>query len=280
MPELPEVETIARGLDADLAGAEFSAVEVLDASAVSSGDGALCLADLPPALAGARVLRAWRRGKVLVLDLARPRNGVLHLCFHLRMTGRLTVEAPGQAARPHTRIVFSLADGRSLLFGDVRRFGSCRAMAPGDLPRWKFWASLGPEPLEMGAAEFADRLAGRRARTKALLLDQSVVAGVGNIYADESLFRAGIRPDTRADTVPRKRLLGLHAALVEVLKEAIAANGSSISDYVNAHGDAGAFQNDFRVYGRAGRPCRICKTPLSRRTVAGRTSVFCEKCQK
>lgn len=280
MPELPEVETIARGLDADLAGAEVRAVAVLDARVAPSGEGAVPKAELPAMLEGARVLRAWRRAKVLVLDLARPENGLLHLCFHLRMTGRLTVEQPGAAPRAHTRVVFDLADGRRLFFGDVRRFGSCRALRPRDLPRWKFWAALGPEPLELSPAAFADLFAGRRAQMKSLLLDQHVIAGIGNIYADESLFRAGIAPRARADSVSRERLEGLHAALAEVLREAIAANGSSISDYVDSHGDAGAFQNDFRVYGRAGELCRVCQTPLVRSTVAGRTTVWCPRCQR
>jgi formamidopyrimidine-DNA glycosylase len=280
MPELPEVETIARGLDVDLGGAQLAAVEVLDPSVVSSGEGALGLARFAPALAGARVLRVWRRAKVLAVDLALPENGVLHLCFHLRMTGRVTVEAPGTEVRRHVRVVFDLADGRRLFFADVRRFGSCRAMDAAALGRWPFWAALGPEPLDIGPDEFAALFAGRRSRMKALLLNQQFIAGIGNIYADESLFRAGIRPAARADLVSRKRLLRLHGCLQQVLREAIAENGSSISDYVNAHGDAGAFQNNFRVYGRGGEPCRVCQTPLTRHTVAGRTTVFCPKCQK
>ena len=254
MPELPEVETIARELNAALVGAEFCNVRVLDSRAVSSGDGALAEADLPATVNKARVLRVWRRAKVLVVDLALPEHGLLPLCCHLRMTGRLTV--------------------------DVRRFGCCRAMSPEALCRWKFWAALGPEPLELSAAAFADLFAGRKARVKALLLDQHFIAGIGNIYADESLFRAGIRPDALAHHISRPRLEGLYVALVEVLREAIAANGSSISDYVGAHGDAGAFQNDFRVYGRAGQPCRVCQTVLTRHTVAGRTTVCCPRCQK
>lgn len=280
MPELPEVETIARGLDADLAGAEICGVEVLDANAVSSGDGALALDRLAAELAAARVLRVWRRAKVLAMDVALPQNGVLHLCFHLRMTGRLTVEASGTEVRKHTRIVFDLADGRRLFFADVRRFGSCRAMDAAALERWPFWAALGPEPLEIGADAFAELFKGRKGRMKALLLDQKFIAGIGNIYADESLFRAGIRPDAPAHRVSRARLRRLHGELQDVLRQAIAENGSSISDYVNAHGDAGAFQNNFNVYGRAGEPCRVCQTPLSRHTVAGRTTVYCRKCQK
>lgn len=280
MPELPEVETIARGLACDLAEASICGVRLLEAGALSMGKGTLTreafLAELP----GAHILRARRRAKVLIVDLATARRPLLLLAFHLRMTGRLTVEPPGTEPRPHTRLVFDLTDGRHLFFADVRKFGSCRAMPLEGLPHWPFWVSLGPEPLEISADGFADLFQGRRGRIKALLLNQKFIAGIGNIYADESLFRAGIRPDAPAHGVSRPRLKRLHGQLVEVLSEAIAANGSSISDYVNARGDAGAFQNDFRVYGRSGQPCRHCQTPLAKGTVAGRTTVFCPKCQR
>ncbi|BBD08816.1 bifunctional DNA-formamidopyrimidine glycosylase/DNA-(apurinic or apyrimidinic site) lyase [Desulfovibrio ferrophilus] len=280
MPELPEVETIARGLATDLAEASISGVRLLESGSLSTGTGALGHDEFLAELPGARILRVRRRAKVLFMDLATAKRPLLHLAFHLRMTGRLTVEPAQTEPRPHTRIVFDLADGRHLFFADVRKFGSCRAMPLEGLPHWAFWATLGPEPLEINAEQFAGLFKGRRGGIKALLLNQKFIAGIGNIYADESLFRAGIRPDAAADRVSRARLMRLHQELVEVLNEAIAANGSSISDYVNARGDAGAFQNDFRVYGRAGQPCRNCQTLLAKRTVAGRTTVFCHKCQR
>ncbi|MBU1002438.1 MAG: bifunctional DNA-formamidopyrimidine glycosylase/DNA-(apurinic or apyrimidinic site) lyase [Proteobacteria bacterium] len=280
MPELPEVETIARGLALDLTEATICGVRLLEPGSLSTGPGTLTreafLAEVP----GSRVLGVRRRAKVLLLDLSSAGWSLLHLAFHLRMTGRLTMEPPGTDPRPHTRLVFDLTDGRHLFFADVRKFGWCRAMPPEGLAHWMFWTSLGPEPLEISADGFADLFQGRRGRVKALLLNQKFIAGIGNIYADESLFRAGIRPDATAVSVSRARLKRLHGQLVEVLREAIAANGSSISDYVNARGDAGAFQNDFRVYGRAGLACRNCQTPLAKGTVAGRTTVFCPKCQR
>ncbi len=280
MPELPEVETIARGLREALCGARFTAAALPWPGVLDSSHGALPRRDFLEAMPGAEVLAVRRRAKALLLDLRTAPQPLLHLGFHLRMTGALTVEPPGAPERTHTRLIFDLADGRRLFFGDVRKFGRCRAMTPEALTRWPFYAALGPEPLEISAREFAALFAGRRGRMKALLLDQKVIAGIGNIYADESLFRAGIRPDAPADRVSAARLAGLHVALTEVLTEAIAANGSSINDYVDAHGDAGAFQNDFRVYGRAGQDCRRCKAPLMKSTVAGRTTVFCPKCQR
>lgn len=280
MPELPEVETIARGLRQDLCGARVAAAALPWPGVVETGHGALDAPTLLHAVAGRRIGAVWRRGKVLALELHAPEPPPLHLAFHLRMTGRLTVEPAATAPYTHTRLILDLADGRRLFFTDARKFGRCRAMDPEALARWPFFAALGPEPMDLDAGAFAALLAGRRARIKALLLDQSVLAGVGNIYADESLFRAGIHPADTAAAIGPERLGRLHGALVAVLAEAIAANGSSISDYVNAHGDAGAFQNDFRVYGRGGAPCRTCAAPLVRTAVAGRSTTFCPHCQR
>lgn len=280
MPELPEVETIARGLADDLAESSLESVHLVDPAGLSCGPGTLSEREFLAEVPGARVLRVRRRAKVLLMDVATAERPLLILAFHLRMTGRLTVEAPGTEVRKHVRIVFDLADGRRLFFTDMRKFGACRAMPLEGLAQWPFWAGLGPEPLELTAEGFADLFKGRRGAMKALLLNQKFIAGIGNIYADESLFRAGIRPQAKAECVSRRRLVRLHHELVEVLNEAIDANGSSISDYVNARGDAGAFQNDFRVYGRAGQQCRNCQTVLGKSTVAGRTTVYCSKCQK
>ena len=205
---------------------------------------------------------------------------VLHVAVRLGMSGRLWLAEPGAEPERHTHVIFDLDDGRRLFFTDPRTFGNVRAVPGGMLEAWPAYAALGPEPLEIGPGEFAARFAGRSGKMKALLLDQNVVAGVGNIYADESLFRAGVSPEARADRVSESRLRRLHAALQEVLREAIAANGSSIHTYRDAHGDSGAFQNSFRAYGRAGQPCLACGTKLTRTTVAGRTTTYCRKCQK
>jgi formamidopyrimidine-DNA glycosylase len=271
MPELPEVETIARGLAAELEGAVIESVHVRHICAVD-GD----LGKFKRALTGARISDVSRRGKVLLVRLGDDNV----MAVHLRMTGRLVVENSEAGPGKHTHLVMHLADGRLLTYADTRKFGSCRVASMADLAKWPFYASLGPEPLEISKKEFRELFRDKRAQIKSLLLNQKVIAGIGNIYADESLFRAGIRPGAKADGISAARLEKLRQSLLEVLEEAIAANGSSISDYVDSGGHAGAFQNDFRVYGRAGEPCRVCGKTLVKRTVAGRTSTFCTRCQR
>lgn len=269
MPELPEVETIARTLAPEVVGREILAVHAPDPSALQpSPAGFAALAT------GRRIVAVGRRGKLLLLEL--DNQGVIGV--HLRMTGRVTTCRPDQEPdRP--RAVLTLSGGQRLCFADVRRFGSMHAFGPGEIDAWPFYASLGPEPLGLAAAEFRTRLGQGRARIKALLLDQHVVAGIGNIYADESLFRAGIRPDAPACGISPRKRDALLAAIQAVLAQAIAENGSSIRDYRDANGDAGAFQNHFRAYGRGGQPCLTCGETMSCARVAGRSSTFCPRCQ-
>ncbi|MGE4194912.1 MAG: bifunctional DNA-formamidopyrimidine glycosylase/DNA-(apurinic or apyrimidinic site) lyase [Pseudodesulfovibrio sp.] len=270
MPELPEVEVIARGLDATLAGRTIESVTVPGLTRLSEP-----AESLVPRVVGRTVVRVYRRAKVLLMEL----DDGTTLAFHLKMTGRV-VHGPMRGPGKHDRILFALDDGSLLFFADMRKFGYVRSFAPGELECWDFLAKAGPEPLETAPEVLAERIAGRRCAIKALLLNQSVVAGVGNIYADESLFRASVNPMTRGDRVGRDRAVRLFAELQSVLRQAIEENGSSISDYVNAHGDAGAFQNSFNVYGRKGEPCKRCGEKLQAVTVAGRTSTFCPKCQR
>jgi len=269
MPELPEVEVIARGLHATLAGRTVERVVHADPTRLSDSED-----ELAPRITGRRIDRVRRRAKVLILDL----DDGTALVFHLKMTGRV-VHSPRRAANGYDRLLLLLDDGSQLSFSDMRRFGYVRAFGPGELDSWDFLAKVGPEPLETDCGALAERLAGRSGAIKGLLLDQCVVAGVGNIYADEALFRAGIHPQARADRVTPDQVRTLFAVLQGVLRQAIDENGSSIRDYVNAHGDAGAFQNSFNVYGRKDEPCRVCSTPLEAVKVAGRTSTFCPRCQ-
>lgn len=269
MPELPEVETIARTLAPDVLGREILGVVAQDATALQPGPRAFA-----SLVTGRRIQAVKRRGKLLLLEL--DKDAVI--AIHLRMTGRVMAYGPGQQPeRP--RAVLELSGGVRLSFADVRRFGSMHAFAAGGIASWPFYAGLGPEPLEMTAAEFRQRLGQGRARIKALLLDQGVVAGIGNIYADESLFRAGIRPDAPVCGISEKRRDALFAAVQAVLTLAVAENGSSIRDYRDAHGDAGAFQNHFRAYGRGGQPCLTCGETMRVMRVAGRSSTFCPRCQ-
>jgi len=274
MPELPEVETIARTLAPEVVGREILTVRTFDPTALQPDP-----ASFAALAAGRRITRVRRRGKLLLLDL--DDQGIL--AVHLRMTGRVMALGPGREPDrlgPGPRAVLELSGGARLCFSDVRRFGSMHAFAADGINAWPFYASLGPEPLSMTAAEFRARLGQGRARIKALLLDQHVLAGIGNIYADESLFRAGIRPDTPAAAVSPRRRDALFAAIQAVLAQAIAENGSSIRDYRDANGDAGAFQNHFQAYGRGGQPCLACGTLMQTMRVAGRGSTFCPQCQK
>lgn len=280
MPELPEVETIARTLAPSVTGRSLVGVEVLNPKTWQG--------DIPPESLCAdgprRILGTGRRAKVLLLHFepARGEDGIHALnglAFHLKMTGQLFAREPGTPPEKHTRALFHLDDGSRLFFNDSRKFGYVRGVSPAALEAWPFWKALGPEPLTISGDDFVRLFEGRNGAMKALLLNQSVIVGVGNIYADESLFRAGIRPDTPASRVQEKRMRRLRDVLVEVLEESIRECGSSIRDYRTAGGDAGAFQNSFRVYGRGGQPCVQCGRELKQAKVAGRTTVYCPACQ-
>jgi formamidopyrimidine-DNA glycosylase len=192
------------------------------------------------------------------------------------MSGRLVVEPASQERRPHTHGVFALDSGDTeLRYSDPRMFG--RIEVSRDIPaRLK---KLGPEPLEIGEADFIANLRGRRTRLKALLLDQSFVRGVGNIYADESLFRASLDPRALGSRVPPARAADLHRALQAVLRDAIESKGSSVRTYLYGQGESGSYQYEHLVYGRSGEPCTRCKTKLKTAIVAGRTTVWCPQCQ-
>jgi formamidopyrimidine-DNA glycosylase len=189
------------------------------------------------------------------------------------MTGRLLVDSPGGTIPKHTHLIARLASGRELRFIDPRRFGRLSVV------REEFRAA-GSEPLEVDSEQFANLFRKRKAPIKAALLNQKLLSGVGNIYADEALFRAGVRPRRRANTLTREQLRRLLDCLKEVLAQAIAAGGSSVSDYVDAAGEPGFFQVHHRVYGREGQPCLRCGTPIKRVVIAGRSAHYCPKCQK
>jgi len=271
MPELPEVETIARGLAPLLTGRRISGLAVLDRRVFPGNAEAF-----RRQFVGRRIVGVGRRAKLCLVEV----EGGRHIAFHLKMTGRLLVPDPDMAPDRHLRVAIELDAGRALHFVDMRRFGSCLGFGPGEILKWDFYRRLGPEPLGMGAGEFCRALAGHSGRIKALLLDQSVIAGIGNIYADEALFEAGIRPETRADGLSPEKLGALVAALQDVLQRAIAAGGSTIRDYRTAEGVEGSFQWNFKAYGRQGLPCPRCGGKMTAVKVAGRTSTFCPRCQK
>ena len=276
MPELPEVETVVRGLRLSLPGRTVTDVRFGKTDFVDN------VAAIAERLPGTRVLAVKRLGKFICIELdsgpekgsARPRYSLI---VHLGMTGQLTLPRSSEAVAPHTHVFFGLDDGRELRYTDIRRFGRMLLVAESELA--SFLAPLGKEPLEIGADEFCALLGSRRTRIKALLLDQSVLGGIGNIYADESLFRARLHPTRIAERLPKKQLLALHAAIRAVLADAIRLRGSSISDYVDSNGNRGQFQLRHRVYQRDGKPCFRCKSTIRRVIVAGRSSHYCPRCQ-
>lgn len=274
MPELPEVETVRRSLSAMIVGHTVTAVTVRRAGQVWRPADPEAFAT---ALTGQSILAIDRRGKQLIVHW----SGGYDMVVHLRMTGKLLVRAGAATPDKHDHILWQLDDGRTLVYNDVRTFGGCALWQenPYDHPPL---SELGIEPLDTAfdGPWLYDATRGHRATIKGFLLDQHRIAGIGNIYADEALFRAGIRPRKAAGRLTRKESEALATAVRQVLQEAIAAGGSSIRDYVDAHGESGHFQDAHFVYGRGGRPCKVCGTTLKKITVAGRTTVYCPHCQK
>jgi len=312
MPELPEVETIARGLAKRVTGDVVESVwlgqkkEPLKSSA----------SEIAATLERSRIAAVRRMGKHIVFDLeqdqvhvarapspargrsanrkrnemesaqassitpaqagvgTRPTYNKAQWIVHLGMTGRLQVCEPQSEVAKHTHAILRLSSGRELRFVDPRRFGRLSVAQAGDFD------AAGVEPLEVDLDRFLALFRGRKTPIKSALLNQNLLRGVGNIYADESLFRAGLRPRRRASTITREQLGKLLAAVKEVLQEAITLGGSSISDYVNSDGEEGFFQLRHRVYGREDEPCLVCKTPIKRIVIAGRSSHYCPTCQK
>ncbi len=290
MPELPEVETVARGLASSVVGDVIISVwlgskpEPLKSSAT----------EIAATLESSRITNVRRVGKHIVIDLdrvarktssakrsrksARKRRKLQspelnsQWIVHLGMTGRLLLSGPDVEIAKHTHAIASLASGRELRFVDPRRFGRLSVSHE--------FKAAGAEPLEVDLERFVSFFRGRKTPIKSALLNQNLLSGVGNIYADESLFRAKVRPRRRASSLSKEELRRLYLALQEVLKEAIAAGGSSVSNYVNSDGEAGFFQFQHRVYGREGDPCLVCRTPVKRTVIAGRSSHYCPRCQK
>lgn len=272
MPELPEVETVVRELRPCLVGRRLARLRVSRLPLRRAWS-----ATWNAALVGQTVREVSRRGKWITVGL----DGGAWLLLHLGMTGQLLVQPAGEPVRPHTHLLVDLDDGQEQLrFRDVRRFGSVTLFPEREaLEQFFQAAALGPEPFDLDARAWRDRLAATRRPLKAVLLDQRVVAGVGNIYADESLFEARLHParlgcDTTAAEASR-----LRQALVRVLNRAIAKRGSSIRDYVGGSGAKGGYQAEFRVYQQTGVPCPRCRAPIERTRLAGRSTHYCPRCQ-
>jgi formamidopyrimidine-DNA glycosylase len=273
MPELPEVETVRAGLSPRLVGRRFEDVRILDARLTRPVDPAEVAAEL----IGERVRAVDRRGKYLIV---RFESGLV-LLIHLRMAGSLLCARNGSLPDdPHRRAVVKLDDGSDVAYRDVRRFGTWLLLEPEEAEPY-LAARVGEEPLDtlFTAARLGERLAGRRTSLKAALLDQRTLAGLGNIYADEALWRARLSPLRPAAGLDRNELRRLHRGIRAALEHGLARQGSTLRDYRLPDGSGGSMQDEFRVYGRRDEPCDRCGTPIARTRVAGRTTWFCPTCQ-
>ncbi len=275
MPELPETETIARDLDEALRGRRILGVAVERADVLREVDAAA----LAERTRGAAIERVWRRAKLVVLDLSTGDR----LVVQPRFTGALLLDAGDlpDRERRYSTLAFALDDGRRLHYRDIRRLGTVALMTP---ERWAAYAApLGPEPLDPAwtADELAGALRGSRQAVKKVLMDQRRLVGVGNIYANEALWRAQVRPDREARSLSAAEARRLHAEIRLVLTESIAVRGTSFRDYVDARGERGGFVAHLKAYGRGGEPCARCGRPLAEtHGIDGRTTVWCERCQR
>jgi formamidopyrimidine-DNA glycosylase len=274
MPELPEVEVLRRSLEPHLIGDRIERVEVSNPALREPVE----TARLRRRARGREVIALRRRSKYLLIDLA----GGQTVAVHLGMSGRLTLVPAATPREPHEHVAFHLRSGRRLRLRDPRRFGLVFAQATADLAADPHFVHLGVEPLEgdFSGDVLARAAAGRRGPVKAFLMDASVVVGVGNIYASESLHRAGVHPERPVSRISRERWGRLADSVVAVLRQAIAQGGTTLNDFADGEGRSGYFQVSLSVYDREGSPCLACGRPVRRIVQAGRSTFFCPRCQR
>lgn len=275
MPELPEVETIRRQLSKEIVGRRISSVDVFFAKRLN-----VPAKKFIGEVSGRRVRDVRRRAKVLLIDL----SGGLTMAVHLKMTGRLLLTKKADAPTKHTHLVFGLSGGRRLMFEDVRKFGWVRLFETAAIEDSLIGPmELGPEPFDAAFTpeSLAKCLSSRgNSRIKPLIMSQRCVAGSGNIYTDEALWKARIRPDRKAGTLTRQETVRLHAEIRSVLKEAIKRRGSSVDDYVDAYGRPGTYEMKHEAYGRGGEKCARCGGLIRKVRLGGRGTHYCPKCQR
>jgi formamidopyrimidine-DNA glycosylase len=273
LPELPEVETVVRGLRGSLVGRRIVGVRFGKTDFIEDP------VALGEQLPGSRIARVERYGKfvTMALEPLSDTRAPFHLFIHLGMTGQLMPRKPYEPVLAHTHAFVELDDGFELRYTDIRRFGQMRLVPQERIA--SFQQNLGSDPLDISEQDFINKIRAHRARIKALLLDQSVLRGMGNIYSDESLWRARIHPARIGTHLQAPQLSALHRAIRKILSSAIKLRGSSISDYLDSDGRPGEYQSRHRVYGRKGKPCPRCRAAIRRTIVAGRSSYFCPRCQ-
>lgn len=266
MPELPEVETIKRELKKAILGKKITEVCVHRPAIIREPG----VEKFKKELAGTTIRKILRKAKVLILELSSRKS----LVIHLKMTGQLVYPGDGKKSR----VSFKLSDGKMLDFNDQRLFAELRLLD--DWRNLKFIQGLGPEPFDISVAQFKELIASKKTKIKPLLLDQTFISGVGNLYAAEVLFRAGIHPERPAESLSDKEKELLFKAIKDTLNEAIRYKGSSVDQYVQLSGAPGDYVKYHKVYDREGKPCLVCKTPIKRITLGGRGTYFCPKCQR
>jgi formamidopyrimidine-DNA glycosylase len=283
MPELPEVETVANGVNERVQGQRIESVWFSSKPQTFNTPPV----EMAEQLNGRHIERVRRVGKHIVFDFLAARRksaGDIQWIVHLGMTGQLLICAPDVPHAPHTHAILSLSSGQELRFVDPRRFGRLTihpiTNAAGDHTSSRGFQGPGREPLLISIQDFIALFRGRRLAIKSALLNQGLLHGVGNIYADESLFRAGIRPKRMAGRLRRAELERLHESVQSVLREAILLGGSSVSDYVDANGERGFFQLEHKVYMRTGQACLVCGTPIRKIVLGGRSTHYCPNCQR
>ncbi len=269
MPELPEVQTIVNDLRNKIVGKKIMTAKIITRSVWRDGR-------LPRVgLRSATISGIERKGKNILISLSGGRT----LIIHLKMTGKLTLDRSDTKVAKHTHFIMELNDGE-IRFNDIRRFGYLHLVKTSKLPDLDYLAKIGPDPYQLGVDDFLAAIKSKNRMIKALLLDQTVISGLGNIYTDEALFRAGISPKLNCRAISVARLGKLHSVIIEILDEAIQARGSSISDYVDADGVQGGYQNSHRVYGRESQPCVNCRRKIRREKIGGRSAHYCPRCQR
>ncbi|BCJ88033.1 DNA-formamidopyrimidine glycosylase [Effusibacillus dendaii] len=273
MPELPEVETIRRSLEALVVHKTIGDVTVNLPRLIRTPDD---VEQFKIMLRQQTIRGVRRRGKFLLLDI-----GPYTLVSHLRMEGRYGLYQTGEPIAKHTHLIFHFTDGTELRYQDVRQFGTFDLLPENNLSAVPGLRKMGPEPLsgEFTPTVLQQKLKNRTGKIKSLLLDQNLVAGIGNIYADEALFRAGVHPEREAGLLTKAQIERVYRAVVDVLSESVKLGGSSVKSYVNGFGSTGSYQYHLNVYGRKDEPCPNCGTPIKKNRVGGRGTHFCPKCQ-
>lgn len=269
MPELPEVQTIINDLKKKIIGRKIIDIRTITKSIWRNGP--------PPQrkIVGAKVSNIERKGKYILIRLSCGRT----LVTHLKMTGRYTIESKGKIKNKHTHCVF-VFDEFELHFSDVRRFGFLDLIGISDINSTKYLIKIGPDPFEINKGEFIRLIQSKKRIIKPLLMDQTVISGLGNIYADEALFRAGIHPRKNSSKISKVRAGNLYGSIIEILDNAIRARGSSVSDYVDGSGRRGGYQHEHLVYGKEGEPCPKCGRAIKREKIGGRSAHYCTRCQR